>query len=310
MKKLTLKDQGNLCYTISALNQPRLHVKPGEVIAIETQDAFSGQIRNSNDRRDLIKMPYTNPQSGPIFIDGAQPGDTLAVHVRDIQPLTGQGATRLVSHWYSDRADSDSLLKLLNLELPHGTRICKIENQTVHVGTFSLRYKPMLGTIATASPMETVLTNFPGPNGGNMDITEVTIGATLYLPVSVEGGLLHLGDAHAVQGEGELSGAAVEMPSLTTIKVDLIKQHPIAWPRIENKHDIFVITATQPGRTLEDAIRLAFLELTFWIEEEYSIKRWTAYELLTMAAKVRLGNFWTVAVGLPKEYLVKAKIHE
>lgn len=308
MKRLSLKDQGDLLYTISSQHKPRLFVNSGETFCVETEDAFSGQIRKEGDLRDLKRIPYGNPQSGPIYVNNAKPGDILSVQIQDIVPLTGQGATRIVSSWYTSKSDEDLINKFLNptSNVPHGTNVCKIADGIVHLGEFKIPYKPMIGTMSTADPLESYLAWFPGPHGGNMDIPEVTNGSTLYLPVKVEGAFLHVGDAHAVQGDGELSGAAVEMPSETTLKVDVIKnQQVIGWPRLENKEDIFVIVATETGRPFEEAMRIGFLQLALWIEEVSGIERWRAFELLTMVGKIRVGNFWTVAVGVPKSYLSK-----
>jgi amidase len=313
LKKLSLKEQGALLYTISAQNKPRLYVERGETFSVETEDAFSGQIRKDGDMRDLTKVPYGNPQSGPIYVNDAKPGDTLALRIENIEPLIGQGATRIVSSWYTSKSDAELTNRFLNASIPHGTKICKIVNGIVEFDRFRIPYKPMIGTVSTAHPIESYLAWFPGPHGGNMDIPEIGIGATVYLPVRVEGALLHIGDAHAVQGEGELSGAAVEMPALTTLNVDLVKKddnnkaHLLNWPRLETKDDFYVIVATETGRPFEEAMRVGFLELAMLLEEDYAIERWLAFELLTMVSKIRIGNFWTVAVGIPKRYLPKEK---
>jgi amidase len=305
MKELTLKAQGELCYTISASNTPRLRVDSGDIVRVETEDAFSGQIRKEGDRRDVTQKPYPNPQSGPIYVNNAVRGDTLAVRIEDIQPLIGQGATRIVSFWYNQRDDTELFLRFLDASanVPHGSRICPIRDGKVYFDEFVLPYRPMIGTMAAAHPAETYLPLFPGPHGGNMDIKEVTTGATLYLPVLVDGALLHMGDVHAIQGEGELSGAAVEMPSRTTLKIDLIKHHAIDWPRIESQDALYSVAATETGRTLEDALRVGFVNLALWLEGDYGINRWDAFELLTLVSKVSLGNLWTVAVGVPKQFL-------
>jgi amidase len=306
LKRLSLKDQGALLYTISAQNKPRLYVEPGEIFSVETEDAFSGQIRKEGDMRDLVSVPFGNPQSGPIYVNGAKADQILAVKIEDIQPLIGQGATRIVSSWYTSKSDADLANRFTNAasSVPHGTRICKIEEGMVHFNGFRIPYSPMIGAMSTADPMESYLAWFPGTHGGNMDVPEITKGATLYLPVKVDGALLHIGDTHAVQGDGELSGAAVEMPSLITLKVDLIEtKRPLSRPRLENKEAIYVISATETGRPFEEAMRSGFLELAMWLEEDFSMDRWFAFELLTMVSKIRIGNFWTVAVGIPKKYL-------
>jgi acetamidase/formamidase len=135
-----------------------------------------------------------------------------------------------------------------------------------------------------------------------MDLPCVTNGCRLYFPVKVPGALLHIGDAHALQGEGEISGVAVEMPAEVTLKVDLIKNRTIDWPRIENNEYIMGVGCTGVGRTLEDAIRLGYVNLTLWMEE-YGISRWDAWELCSFLGKVTLGNIWCVAAGFPKKYL-------
>ena len=311
LKMLTLKDQGDLCYTISSSNKPRLTVEPGETAGIETEDAFSGQIRKEGDRRDFSKVPYANPQSGPIYVNNATPADTLSVQIENIQPLIGQGATRVISFWYAAKYDTALIQRLLgSTDVPERPIICHISDGKVHFKDFVLPYKPMIGTMGTADPVESYLAWFPGQHGGNMDIAELTIGSTLYLPVRVDGALLHIGDVHAVQGQGELCGAAIEMPSLTTLKLDLVRGRRISWPRLVTRDAIYTIACTQAGRTLEDAIRLAFMELVLWLEEDYSFERWSAFQLLTMVAKIQIGNFWTVAVGIPKEYLGKSEKYE
>lgn len=304
MKELTLRDQGEFCYTISPNNKPRLAIDPGETISVETEDAFSGQVRTDEDRRDMTKAPYGNPQSGPIYVRGAKKGDALAVKIEDIQPLIGQGATRIVSFWYPSRYDVDLANRFLAYDkVPHGTKVCPIRNGKVYFGDFEIPYRPMVGTIGTADAVETHTCWLPGAHGGNMDIIQITTGATLYLPVRVDGALLHVGDVHAVMGEGELSGAAVEMPAKTTMKVDLVRGEPIGWPRLEDDSCIYSISATQPGRSYEEAMRAAFMDLVLWMESDYGIERWTGFELLTLVSQVKVGNFWSVAVGVPKTYL-------
>jgi len=308
MKELTLADQGEFCYTISASNEPRLRIEPGETVRIETEDTTSGQIKKEGDVRDRKKVPYANPQSGPIYVNGAKDGDTLAVKIEDIRPLTDRGITRIVSFWYASSQNTSLIHKFLDVEgiVPDKARICKIRDSTVYFDRFALPYRPMIGTVGTANPVETRLSAQISDCGGNMDIPEVTTGATLYLPVRVEGALLHLGDVHAIQGDGELAGSGVEIPSSTTLTIDVIReegQQAARQARIENNDAIYSIATTKEGRGLEDAIHLAYLDLVMWIERKYSVDRWLAFELVSLTAKIRLGNLWAVAVGMPRKYL-------
>ncbi len=303
MKRLSLKDQGELLYVLSSSIKPKLFVKPGETFIIETEDAFSGQIRKEGDRRDLKKIPYSNPVSGPIFIENATTNDTLIVEIKDIKPLIGQGATRIPD--LSNHFLNIPLLKFLPLEIPHGTKICPIKNGKVFFDKYVLPYNPMIGTIGVAPKLESISSNSVGPHGGNMDILEISIGSKVFFPIYNEGALLFIGDVHAVQGEGELCGTAIEMPAEVTLKVDLIKNCKIDWPRIETNEEIGVISTTGINKELIDAIKTAFIELILWIEEKYGINKWDAYQLCTQIARISLGNFWSVIVKMPKEIFKK-----
>jgi len=299
--------QGKLNYAISPFNKPTLRIKPGETVVVETEDAFSGQIRSKGDRRDRKAMPFVNPQTGPIYVEGAEKGDTLSVDVKDIKPAIGQGATKIPTSWYwylGDLGENPALSRFLELKFPHGTRICPIEENRVYFSdSIVLPYEPMIGTIGTAPEIEAISSYLLGSHGGNMDLPDVCIGNKLFLPVRVDGALLHLGDVHAVQGEGEICGTAIEMPADVTLTIDLIKGKAISWPRIESQEHLMAVAVSGTGRTLEEAIRIAFMELILWLEEDYGIDRWDAYQLCTQVGKVRLGNLWTVAAAFPKKYL-------
>jgi acetamidase/formamidase len=139
-----------------------------------------------------------------------------------------------------------------------------------------------------------------------MDIVEVAPGSTVYLPVSVEGALLYLGDAHAAMGHGELSATGLEMASLTTLSVELLKQQQIPCPRIETANEIMTVVS---GCPMERSLAEAFAQLILWMEKDYSWNRWKAYDLLTHVARISIGYyaFGTVAVKVSKKYLGTAQ---
>ena len=286
---------GPLYYEFSRHNEPRLRIKPGESVIVDSEDAFSGQVRTNNDRRDRTKKPYGNPQSGPIWVEGAEPGDALAVKIHSIEPLIGQCAT-----W---TADLHLLATWLGTETPHGTHVCPIKDGKIYWSDeVTIPYAPMLGCIGTAPDMG-VPTTFPaGPHGGNMDIIEVAPGNIIYLPVFVEGGYLYLGDAHAAMGHGELSAAGLEMPAVSTITVDLVKGKKLAGPRIESPTEIMTVVS---GCPMERSQAEAFARLILWMEADYGWNRWRAYDLLTHVARISVGYFalGTVAVKIEKKYL-------
>jgi amidase len=295
MHRLTL---GPLYYEFSRHNEPRLRINPGETVLVESEDAFSGQIRTNSDRRDKTKRPYGNPQTGPIYIEGAEPGDSLAITIHEIKPSIGQCATRT--------SDPKQLAEWLGTECPHGTHVCPIKDGKVYWSDeLTIPYQPMLGCIGTA-PDTGVPTTFPaGNHGGNMDIIEVAPGNIVYLPVFVPGGYLYLGDAHAAMGHGELSASGLEMPAETTITVNLQKGRKIPGPRIESPTEIMTVVS---GCPMERSIAEASARLILWLEADYGIDRWRAYDLLTHVARHSIGYYalGTVAVKIAKEYLRKA----
>lgn len=295
MKRLPV---GPLYYEFSRHNEPRLWIEPGETIVVESEDAFSGQIRTDSDRRDKSKKPYGNPQTGPIGIQGAEPGDSLAIAIQEIRPTIGQCATRT--------SDPKQLAEWLGTECPHGTHVCPIRHGKIYWSEqITIPYTPMLGCIGTA-PDQGVPTTFPaGPHGGNMDIVEVCPGNVVYLPVFVPGGYLYLGDAHAAMGHGELSASGLEMPAVTTISVSLVKAKKIAGPRIESPTEIMTVVS---GCPMERSIAEASARLALWMEADYGWDRWRAYDLLTHVARISVGYYalGTVAVKVGKEFLQRA----
>ena len=295
MKALKL---GKLYYEISRHNPPALTIAPGETVSIETEDAFSGQIRREGDRRDRETMPYSNPQSGPIYVDGAERNDTLAVHIEQIEARLGQAATRT--------GVPQVIGEFLGLDPPLGTRICPVRDGKVwwseNVG---IPYTPMIGTIGCAPEMGVPTTSPAGDYGGNIDIKDVTQGNTIFLPVYVPGALLHLGDVHAAQGDGELCQTGLEMPATVTITIDLIKGRSIPRPRIRSSEEIMAVAT---GTPMERSVARAYADLIIWMEEDYGISRWDGYNLCTHVGTTSIGYFaiGTVAAKIRMEYVEAA----
>jgi acetamidase/formamidase len=286
---------GPLYYEYSRFCEPRLRVESGETFRVDSEDAFSGQIRTDRDRRDKRRVPMSNPQTGPIWIHGASPGDTLAVHIQSIEPLIGQCATRT--------ADPNQLAQWLGNDCPHGTHVCPIrDGQIEWSDEMVIPYDPMLGCIGTA-PAWGVPTTLPaGPHGGNLDLIEVRPGSTIYLPVFVDGGLLYLGDAHAAMGHGELSASGLEMPASTVLTVELRKGYTIDSVRIETADEIMTTATACP---MERAVAEAYARLILWLEADYEWDRWKAYDLLTHVGRISVGYYaiGTVAAKIGKRYL-------
>jgi amidase len=284
-----------LVYEFTRHLEPRCRIAPGETLTVESEDALSGQIRREGDRRDKTAMPWSNPVAGPIFVDGAKPGDELAVTIHSITPRDGQcatytGAPKQLSEW-------------LGADVPHGAHICPIGDGHIHWKQHvRIPYSPMLGCIGTASDWGVPSTGPAGLHGGNLDLVEVCPGSTIFLPVRVAGGFLFLGDAHAAMGHGELSATGLEMAAISTITVDLVRQPKLSGVRISNPG--FLMCVATHG-TIERAIAEAYARLILWMESDFGWNRWDAYDLLTHVGRISVGYYGsgTVGAGIDRHFL-------
>src|SRR6267143_2730459 len=189
-------------YSFSSHDSPVLTIGPGETLEIETHDARSGTIRKPYDLLDKPPPGGFNPITGPIYVNGAEPGDSLLVLIRKIE-LDSQGFTAVKAKvgLLGERASQ------------FRTRIIKIDRGCCEFSEH-LRFpvRPMIGTIGLAPATGEIAALYPGPHGGNMDNNEVRTGCTVHLPVQVTGGLLSVGDVHASMGDGEVTMLALEIP--------------------------------------------------------------------------------------------------
>ena len=303
---LTEKVQGKYLYTIGPYSDPVLTVQAGDRVRIETRDAFGGAIRTEQDKpTQRLRMPFVNPQNGPIMIEGAEPGDALAVLIESMLPRgeNPRGTCCMIPHFGA--LTGTALTAMLSDPLPELTRKVHLdEKRVLWSDRVTLPYNPHIGTLSTSPEIDSINSLTPDQHGGNMDLPDMGPGSITYLPVRTAGARLFIGDAHACQGDGEVCGTAVEYPSFTTIRVDVIKGWSIDWPRLEREDFVMAIGSARP---LEDAARIAYRELVLWMEAEYGFDRWDAYMLLSQCGRVRLGNFvdpkYTIGAGILKKHL-------
>ena len=303
---LTVAKQGKYHYVYGPYAAPVLHIRPGDIVVAETQDAFEGKIRSESDRpTQVLNVPFLNPQCGPIAVEGAAKGDVVCVHIHSIKPRGPQpvGTTALIPEFGGLVATNNTAL--LNPPLPEKVKKMEVSEQGIRFNDkITLPYEPFIGTLGVSPEIEAVSSLQPDYWGGNMDLPDVAPGAVVYFPVHHAEALVYLGDCHATQGDGELCGVAVEIPSTTTIQIDLIKKWPIAWPRLENQRCIMTVGSTRP---MEDAARIAYRELIRWLVSDYGFDELEAYFLLTQAGRVRLGNMvdpkYTLGASILKSYL-------
>ena len=289
--------------TFSPHNKPVLRVQPGEQVRIETRDCFADVVKPGRELAEVLKSGerlFDNPVTGPIYIEGAERGDTLVVNIVDIE-VPSLGLTTIVPGF--------GALEGWLSQSPILTKFISIRNQRAYYKTdkgdeISFPVKPFIGTIGVAPPFESISTVTPHKHGGNMDVQDVCAGNKLYLPVGVEGALFAAGDVHAVQGDGEICGTAVEVSASLKFKFELLKNKTIEWPRIESKDEIMTVGSARP---LEDAARIAYRELIKWLGEDYGISAYDAYMLLSLIARARIAQIvdplYTVVAKLPKKII-------
>lgn len=304
--QLTEEKQGTYQYTIGPYSEPVLHIKPGDRVVVETQDAFEGAIKSEDDKpSEILRMPFLNPQCGPIMVEGAEQGDTVAIHIESMAPRGPQprGTCCMIKEFGA--LTGTYYTATLNDPLPEKVRKVEVDEESVYWSDrVTLPYKPHIGTLSCSPEIDSINSLTPDNHGGNMDLPDMGPGTVTYLPVRSPGARVFIGDAHACQGDGEVCGVAVEYPTTTTITVDLIKGWSIEWPRLEADDFIMAIGSSRP---LEDATRIAYRELIYWMENAYDFDRWDAYMMLSQCGKVRLGNFvdpkYTVGAAIAKSYL-------
>ena len=294
---------------------PVMRVRPGTAMRVWSDDAFGGVLRSVDDvSGEKVDMRFVNPQTGPFYVEGAEPGDTLVLHFVSMEPAREWGASAAIP-FFGGLTGTDRVVTLQD-PLPDTTWIYELD-RVANTVTFSARFsdmavalpvKPMLGTVGVAPAAGEVRTSLvPDRFGGNMDCPDVTAGATVYLGVNVEGALFSVGDGHYRQGEGEACGTAVEGAMTTTLIVELVKGAAPAWPRLEDDHHWMVIGSSRP---LEDSWRIATGELTRWMAELFDLHTLDAYQLLSQVSRAPIANVvdanYSVGVKAPKRLLPAA----
>ncbi|BEP14413.1 acetamidase/formamidase family protein [Acidothermaceae bacterium B102] len=304
-------DPASLVYTFGGA-AARATLRPGQVLSTSTLDCFAGKVRSVRDlASEVIDPRYLNPQTGPFWVEGAEPGDTVVVHFVSIEPREAWGVSSTVPFFGSLTATPTTAL--LHPALAERTWFYALDlvDRLVRYAALDSPYEvdlpldPMHGTVGVAPPLGEVRSALtPGSWGGNMDTPEMRAGTTCYLGVNVPGALLSLGDGHARQGEGETCGVAVETAMDTVLVVDLIKGVPTPWPRLET--DDFLIT-TGSTKPLEDAFRIAHTEMVHWLSAETGLSTLDAYQLVSQAVLTPVANVvdtvYTMTAKLPKAVL-------
>lgn len=296
-----------------ATAEPVARLKPGDILETNTVDCFGNAIKKPGDTLSLA--PGDNPLTGPFYIEGAEPGDTLVVRILDLEVDGDQGVGALAPGFGA--LNTTNYTPMLNPPLTEKIWFFPIDHKK-NVATFrgldskfsvEIPLRPFFGCIGVApADGEARSSVVPAEFGGNMDAPEARAGNTVYFPVNVAGGLLYVGDGHAAMGDGEVAGTAIEVPLKARVQVDVIKGQKIAWPRFENGEAIMAVGAYRP---LDDALRIAYTELVHWIHSDYGLSEMDAYELLSQVGQAHVTEMvdpnYVVVASIQKKYLPPKK---
>jgi acetamidase/formamidase len=293
---------------------PVAHLKPGNILDANSLDCFGNALQKPGDTSALVKGD--NPLTGPFYIDGAEPGDTLVVRILDLRVDGKQGVGEfspgfggINSTHYTPMIEKEALRERIwfyPVDNAEGTATFQAQDSNFKV---EIPMHPFLGCIGVAPANGEARSSIvPAEFGGNMDAPEVSAGNTLYLPVNVAGALFYFGDGHAAMGDGEIAGSAIEVPMKARLQFELVKGKHTGWPRFENDKEIMAAGIYRP---VDDAVRIAFTELVAWMHADYGLSELDAYELLSKVAKIHLTEMvdpnYVVVASVEKKYLPPKK---
>jgi len=302
-------------HTFSHTNPVFVHIKPGEVVSTKTLDS-GGQ----NERNEQLSTP-SNPLTGPFYVDGAESGDALAVTLRKVRLNRNWGSTsyRLglfslsadyIESTYPNHYKADLVRKGRDNLLPWDIDLARNTVRLREPASAKIRLefpaRPMLGCIGVAAPGDFAPTSAPSGNyGGNLDYNEIGEGATVILPVFHPGGLLFLGDGHAIMADGEPTGTGVETSMDVEFSIEVRKGAQVSGPRVENA-DYLISIGSQPefSSSLDRALQLATTDMVRWLVNEYKLEPWAAHQLIGAVGKYDVVTVaGSMALKVPKKYL-------
>lgn len=271
---LTIK-RDTVVYAMSPKNTPVAHAASGDTILFETTDCFGGQIVKESDRMGTLDWSRINPATGPVYIEGAEPGDTLKVEILRIDLAPQAAMVEAPGEGITGLAAAEESTKIL----PVG------EGKVVFNDKVTLPACAMIGVIGTAPAEEEIPTGTPAAHGGNMDCKRIGAGATLYLPVNVVGGLLAMGDLHAVMGDGEVCVCGAEIAGEVTVRVTVVKGSPLPLPFLVTKDAAMAIYSAEG---LDAAAEGTTLRMRSFLTDAVGMQPHEAGMLLSLAGDLRI----------------------
>jgi amidase len=282
--------QPNHYHTTIGSHEPVLRISDGDTVVTTTVDAFGKDAGNTQ------VTPRGNPQTGPFYVEGAEPGDTLVVQLDRITPNREIGYTgsvvapNVVDPWYVRELPEPELAEW---RVDNERATATLIKPETKLGNLVIPLSPMLGCFGVApSRGQAISTATSAEHGGNMDYRGFAAGVTVYFPVFAPGALLHVGDGHATQGDGEIVGSGIEISMEVQFTVRLIKGNRIHWPRGQDAEYIFAVGNARP---LDQAVQHATTEMLRWLKEDYGLDATSASLLLGQCVEYNLGNIFDPA---------------
>ena len=288
-------------HTTIGTAEPVLTLKPGDTLVADTIDA------SGLDANEAQAWERGNPMTGPFFIEGAEPGDTLMVRIDRLTPSRATGwtysplaTTVLDPAAIGERPASERSVWVIDSNA--GT--VRLRDPAPGLEGFAPPIEPMIGCFGVApSRGQALSTATSGQNGGNMDYRLFRPGTTAWFPVFVPGALFYLGDGHACQGDGEIVGTGIETSFEMQVTFELAKR-TIGWPRGETEDDIFTVGNARP---LDQALQHATTEMLRWLGEDYGLDARAASHLMGQVVRYDVGNVfnpaYTVGCRISKKWL-------
>jgi len=309
------RDQVSLFFDARA--EPVVEVRAGERFVAETADSLCGLVKQEAPKGFAIddvlgRLGGACPVTGPVYVTGATPGGVLEVHIDEVRPVpaTGQAWTGVFTGFGALSSDAFSI----QAPLEPVTTLVRYDREAAELEaggrTVRIPLRPFLGTVGVAPARERRLSFSQSPEYlGDVDLPDLTSGATLVLPVHADGALLALGDAHAAQGDGEITGAAIEIEAeaeLRCVPRDADEAGFTGLPQLNTAASIGSIAGLQ-GNDLTDCARAAYRDLLLRLTRFYGLPQREAYMLLGQVGKLQVGNmidpFYSVLASIDRRYL-------
>ncbi|MBQ4579848.1 MAG: acetamidase/formamidase family protein [Clostridia bacterium] len=271
---LTIK-RDTVVYAMSPDNTPAAHAQSGDTIVFETMDCFSGQIAMPEDRLGSLDWSRINPATGPVYVEGAETGDTLKVEILRIDLAPQAAIVEMPGSGVTGLAAQEEAVKLLPVQ----------DGMVALNEKISLPVKAMIGVIGTAPARGAIATGTPDLHGGNMDCKRIGQGTTLYLPVNVPGALLAMGDLHAVMGDGEVCVCGAEIAGEITVRVSVVKGQPLPLPFLVTEDAAMAIYSAEG---LDAAAEGTTLRMRSFLIDQVGMAPHEAGMLLSLAGELRI----------------------